>query len=123
MPPALRLGPEEPANPLKIRSVDSTAMFGDSAHPTLSTVKQAKLIAEIKKLRLMGVSHRVYRTVDPRVNYLRELMSELEPQVTGNPLLKAAKGIEGAVLNDNYFVSRELSINADLYGPFVYAAL
>ncbi|KAF2197442.1 citrate synthase [Delitschia confertaspora ATCC 74209] len=76
-----------------------------------------------KKCRLMGVGHRVYRTVDPRIQYLRSLMEELGPKVEENPLLEVALEIDKIVRTDEYFLKRRLSINADLYSSFVYAGL
>lgn len=76
-----------------------------------------------KKCRLMGVGHRVYRTVDPRIQYLRTIMAEFETRVQENPLLEVALEIDRTVATDPYFTSRNLSINVDLYGSFVYAAL
>lgn len=84
-----------------------------------------KHIADVreKKCRLMGVGHRVYRTADPRIQYLRSLMSELGATTSRNPLLEVALEIDRIVATDSYFTARALSINADLYSSFVYAAL
>lgn len=77
-----------------------------------------------KKCRLMGVGHRVYRTVDPRIPYIRSVMEELGAgQTSQNALLEVALEIERTVRTDPYFVSRNLNINADLYSSFVYAAM
>lgn len=77
-----------------------------------------------KKCRLMGVGHRVYRTVDPRIPYIRSVMTELEAgQKSQSALLEVALEIERTVRTDPYFTSRNLNINADLYSSFVYAAL
>jgi citrate synthase len=86
-------------------------------------VKQHLDDVKAKKCRAMGVGHRVYRTVDPRTGYIKQLMSQFETEIASNPLLEVAVAIEKAVQNDDYFTSRKLSINADLYGSFVYAAL
>ncbi|KAF2730782.1 citrate synthase [Polyplosphaeria fusca] len=76
-----------------------------------------------KKRRMMGVGHRMYRTVDPRIQYIRSLMADLSSEVEKNPLLEVALEIERTVSEDEYFTSRNLCINADLYGSFVYAGL
>ncbi|KAH6658759.1 citrate synthase [Truncatella angustata] len=76
-----------------------------------------------KKCRLMGVGHRVYRTADPRISYLRSIMGDLEATTSQNRLLEVALEIDRIVATDSYFTSRALSINADLYSSFVYAAL
>ncbi|KAL1655686.1 hypothetical protein SLS61_001708 [Didymella pomorum] len=111
------------AGPLHAGAIDLAYKRFAEIHATEGGLKRHIEDAKAKKLRLMGVGHRVYQTVDPRVSYLREMMSEFQSEGVSNPLLKVAKGIEDAVFNDDYFVSRKLSINADLYGSFVYAAL
>jgi citrate synthase len=111
------------AGPLHAGAIDLAYKRFAEIHATEGGLEKHIEDAKAKKLRLMGVGHRVYRTVDPRVSYLREMMSEFQAEGAGNPLLEVAKGIEDAVFHDDYFVSRKLSINADLYGSFVYAAL
>lgn len=88
-----------------------------------SGVRKHMADVRAKKCRLMGVGHRVYRTADPRIQYLRSLMSELGTTTSQNPLLEVALEIDRTVAADTYFTSRGLSINADLYSSFVYAAL
>lgn len=111
------------AGPLHAGAIDLAYKRFAEISATEGGVKKHIEDVKAKKFRLMGVGHRVYRTVDPRVGYLRNMMSKFENEVKGNPLLEVAKEIESAVFNDEYFVSRKLSINADLYGSFVYAAL
>lgn len=111
------------AGPLHAGAIDLAYKRFAEIRETPGGVKAHIQGAKEKKFRLMGVGHRVYRTVDPRVGYLRDMMSKFENEVNGNPLLEVAKEIEHAVFNDDYFLSRKLSINADLYGSFVYAAL
>jgi citrate synthase len=84
-----------------------------------------KHIADVrdKKCRLMGVGHRVYRTVDPRIQYLKLIISDLESRMMQNPLFEVALEVERNVVTDPYFTRRNLSINVDMYGSFVYAAL
>jgi len=77
----------------------------------------------MKKCRLMGIGHRIYKTVDPRIQHLRSLMATLKPALLQNPLLDIAMEIDRTVAADLYFTTRNLSINADLYGSFIYAAL
>lgn len=111
------------AGPLHAGAIDLAYKRFAEIRNSEGGVKQHIEDAKNKKLRLMGVGHRVYRVLDPRVPHLREMMSKFEAQVNDNPLLEVAKEIENAVFNDEYFTSRKLSINADLYGSFVYAAL
>lgn len=76
-----------------------------------------------KEQRLMGVGHRLYKTQDPRGKLLRERLLELNLTAETNPLLAVALEIERVVNVDEYFTSRKLCINADLYGSLVFAAL
>ncbi|KAL8956700.1 MAG: hypothetical protein Q9193_005851, partial [Seirophora villosa] len=76
-----------------------------------------------KKMRLFGYGHRIYKTVDPRAKYLRAMLDEFEEESRGNPLLSIAMEIDRVASADEYFTSRNLKANADLYGCFVYTAL
>lgn len=111
------------AGPLHVGAVDLAYKRLSEIHATEGGVKKHIEDVKAKKFRLMGVGHRVYRVVDPRVNFLREMISKFKNELNGNPLLEVAREIENAVFGDEYFISRKLSINADLYGSFVYAAL
>ena len=84
-----------------------------------------QLIADVKakKLRLFGYGHRIYKTVDPRAKFLQDMMKELEAEVGKNRHLSVAMEIDRIAAKDNYFTSRNLKANADLYGCFVYSAL
>ncbi|CAG8955050.1 hypothetical protein HYFRA_00007064 [Hymenoscyphus fraxineus] len=85
----------------------------------------SKLIDDVKakKLRLFGVGHRMYNTADPRACLLKDLMEETGNHKDSSPLLSVAMEIERIVSNDPYFTLRNLRVNADLYGCFVYSAL
>ncbi|QDS68842.1 hypothetical protein FKW77_007185 [Venturia effusa] len=76
-----------------------------------------------KEQRLMGVGHRLYRTQDPRGRLLRERLLQLSNESETSPLLTVALEIERIVGVDEYFTSRKLCINADLYGSLVFTAL
>ena len=76
-----------------------------------------------KKLRLFGYGHRIYKTVDPRAKYLRAMLEEFSEESKNNPLLAIAMEIDREASTDEYFTSRNLKANADLYGCFVYTAL
>ncbi|PWY94484.1 citrate synthase [Aspergillus sclerotioniger CBS 115572] len=83
------------------------------------------LIANVKakKQRLFGYGHRIYKVVDPRTKFIRQLMDEHRDEVQANPLLKVAMEIDRVAGEDPYFTSRNLKANADLYGCFLYTAL
>lgn len=76
-----------------------------------------------KEQRLMGVGHRLYKIQDPRGKLLRERLLDLSLTAKPNPLLAVALEIERVVNVDDYFTSRKLCINADLYGSLVFTAL
>lgn len=76
-----------------------------------------------KKFRLFGYGHRMYKTKDPRATLIEELMEEHKDAIEANPLLQVATEIDRQANTDPYFVSRELKLNADFYGCFIYTAL
>ncbi|KAI0452104.1 citrate synthase [Xylaria acuta] len=85
------------------------------------------LIKEVKakRQRLFGFGHRIYKTVDPRTIFIREMIDEQvrNPMRARVPLLEIALEIEKVASTDDYFISRRLSANADLYGALLYTAL
>lgn len=87
-----------------------------------------KLISRVKakEVRLFGYGHRIYKTVDPRSRFIREMLSDLtsgEKAMNMDPVLQIALEIDRQASTDEYFTSRNLQANADLYGSFVYTAL
>jgi citrate synthase len=73
--------------------------------------------------RLMGFGHRVYKSYDPRTKIIKR-MADLVFEVTGkNPLLESALELERIALEDDYFVSRRLYPNVDLYCGLIYQAM
>ncbi|KAE8167479.1 citrate synthase-like protein [Aspergillus tamarii] len=82
-------------------------------------------IARVKagKERLYGYGHRVYRVTDPRFVFIREILNELSEEVDKDPLLKVAFEVDRVASEDEYFTSRNLRPNADLFAAFVYKAL
>lgn len=81
------------------------------------------LIEQVKKgeRRLFGYGHRSYRTDDPRIRPIQILLDELDAD--SNPLLAVAREIDRVAQKDEYFKSRGLHANADLYGVFFYIAM
>ncbi|CRG87378.1 citrate synthase [Talaromyces islandicus] len=84
-----------------------------------------KVIADVKakKYRLPGYGHRIYKTVDPRVQHLRKMMDELSGNIKDSMHLSVAMEIDRIASQDRYFTSRNLKVNADLYGCLVFSAL
>lgn len=76
-----------------------------------------------KKARLFGYGHRIYKTRDPRLALIEELIEQNKEAVAADPLLKVAFAIDQVANEDEYFVSRNLKANADLLGCFLYSAL
>ena len=75
------------------------------------------------KARLFGYGHRIYKTRDPRVSLIEELVKKHQEAVDSNPLLRVAMAIDKAANEDRYFVDRGLKANADLMGCFLYTAM
>ena len=75
------------------------------------------------KERLFGYGHRVYKVTDPRSTFIRQIVHELSDEISKDPLLKVAFEIDRLASEDEYFVSRKLNLNADLYAAFAYKAM
>ncbi|KAJ9143311.1 Citrate synthase [Pleurostoma richardsiae] len=82
-------------------------------------------IEDVKKgkFRLFGYGHRIYKTVDPRVKHLKKALQELWENADADPHVSVAMEIERLASQDDYFRSRNLNVNADLYGCFVFSAM
>lgn len=75
------------------------------------------------KERLFGYGHRIYRVKDPRSVFIRQIVDDLGDEISKDPLLKVAFEIDRLASEDEYFVSRKLNLNADLYAAFAYKAM
>ena len=87
-----------------------------------------KYIAKAKDkndpFRLSGFGHRVYRTFDPRGRIIKDACDGILAVLNvKDPLLDIARNLEEIVLNDEYFVSRNLYPNIDFYSGIIYRAL
>jgi citrate synthase len=77
-----------------------------------------------KEVRLMGFGHRVYRSYDPRAKILKGAMDRVLSELGINdPLVGLAKEIEEVALKDDFFVSRKLYPNVDIYSGILYRAM
>lgn len=85
---------------------------------------QAK-IGRVKagKERLFGYGHRIYRVNDPRYVFIQQIMTELQDEISKDPLLKIAFEVDRIAAGDEYFTSRKLKPNADLFAALVYKAM
>ena len=75
--------------------------------------------------KLSGVGHQVYKKYDPRAKIMRELCFEVlgELNLLDDPLFQTALEIERIVLEDAYFVSREMYPKIDFYSGILLRAL
>jgi citrate synthase len=73
--------------------------------------------------RLMGFGHWVYKTHDPRARILREQLDALYEFRGRNPLAEIAYELEKRALEDEFFTSRRLFPNVDLYSGLTYEAI
>ncbi|GKT48641.1 citrate synthase [Colletotrichum spaethianum] len=82
------------------------------------------LIADVKakKQRLFGYGHRIYKAIDPRAKIIRAMIDQHKNKFESNSLLAVAMEIDRVANMDEYFTSRSLKANADLYGCFLYTA-
>ncbi|KAI1425146.1 citrate synthase [Xylaria sp. FL1777] len=75
------------------------------------------------KGRLYGYGHRIYKTRDPRLSLIEELMGKYKKEVDANPLIQVSLAIDKYASQDPYFIERNLKANADLMGCFLYTAM
>ena len=75
------------------------------------------------KERLYGYGHRLYKVQDPRSVFIRAIADELQEEIAEDPHLRVAFAIDRIASEDEYFTSRKLNLNADLYAAFAYKAM
>ena len=80
------------------------------------------LIAKVKRreAKLFGYGHRMFHTIDPRIPFGTQILSDIDSK---HPLIDVAMEIDRVAGQDEYFVSRNLQANADLFIGIVYTAL
>ena len=110
----------------------SGPMRGGAAQDVLSMLRGIgspsqvpEFLARVKSEheRLLGFGHWVYKTYDPRARVLRRQLEQLYEDRRPNPLFGIADALEQRVLEDEYFTSRRLYPNLDLYSGLTYEAL
>jgi citrate synthase len=72
---------------------------------------------------LMGFGHWVYKAYDPRARILRSLLDQLSEVRPLDPLVAIADELARQALDDEYFTSRRLFPNVDLYSGLTYRAI
>ncbi|THW77562.1 hypothetical protein D6D17_10327 [Aureobasidium pullulans] len=99
----------------------------EAAYKTISKISSIEnvpgFLEEVKsgRRRLFGYGHRTYKTIDPRVEPIKKMLVEMNPE--SDPLLNIAREIDRVSATDEYFVKRGLHANADFYGVFFFIAL
>jgi citrate synthase len=86
----------------------------------VGSVENARLLIESVKRgerRLYGYGHRMYRTVDPRIERVRGIVKDLGND--SHPVLPIASEIDRLASTDEYFIKRDLHANVDLFVVFV----
>ena len=73
--------------------------------------------------RIMGVGHRTYKTRDPRVKLVKDLLKTLEQAGFKDPLVEVPLEMERQIQSDESFVRRGLCVNVDLLWLFAYTAV
>jgi citrate synthase len=72
---------------------------------------------------LMGFGHWIYRSPDPRAQILRRQLDQLYADRRASPLLAIADELARQAAEDEYFVSRGIYPNVDLYSGLTYEAI
>ena len=99
----------------------------ESAYKTMQKIGSPEnvpaLIESVKRgeRRLFGYGHRMYKTVDPRINIGQTILADL--QAEPNPIFAIAMEIDRIASTDEYFIKRKLYANGDLYVTFFYIGL
>jgi citrate synthase len=72
----------------------------------------------------MGFGHRVYKNFDPRATIIKDAAAKLLAKMeVHDPLLSLAEELEGAALEEEYFVERKLYPNVDFYSGILLRAI
>ena len=88
-----------------------------------SYIEKAK--DENDPFKLAGVGHQIYKKYDPRAKVMRELCFEVlgELNLLDDSLFQTALEIERIVLEDDFFISREMYPKIDFYSGILLRAL
>ena len=73
-----------------------------------------------REAKLFGYGHRMFNTIDPRILFGEQILAEIDSK---HPLIEVAMEINRVASKDEYFVSRNLQANSDLFIGIVYTAL
>ncbi len=80
------------------------------------------VIAKVKRreAKLFGYGHRMFNIIDPRIPFAAQILDDIGSK---HPLIEVAMEIDRIASEDDYFVSRNLQANSDLFIGVLYAAL
>ena len=107
------------ANQAVLEMLEEIHLEGDDGTKFLNAVKNKD-----GNRRLMGFGHRVYKNFDPRAVIIKEQCDKVLGQLhKSDPLLDIAKKLEEIALHDDYFVSRKLYPNVDIYSGIIMRAI
>ncbi len=90
-----------------------------TVHNVSSFLERIKQSSE----RVMGFGHAVYNTTDPRATILRRQLDVLYEDRPPSPLIAIADELARQAAHDEYFTSRRLYPNVDLYSGLTYEAI
>ncbi|KAK4056342.1 hypothetical protein OIO90_002786 [Microbotryomycetes sp. JL221] len=76
-----------------------------------------------KEAVLSGFGHRVYRTTDPRSRIVKQVAEEVFAVTGKDELLETALALHDAAMKDDYFISRRLGANIDMWTGLIYRAM
>jgi citrate synthase len=84
----------------------------------------ARLKHKSESVRLMRFGHRVYKNFDPRAMIIRAMCYRVLGKlgIGKHPVFELALTLEEIALKVDYFVSRKLYPNVDLYSRIIYSA-
>lgn len=110
----------------------SGVLHGGASELTLEMLKKAKLSGNVAKYttdllnsggKIMGMGHRVYKTLDPRAVIFKDLLTQLTPKDEKDSDLKILSEIEAVARK--YFKEKMLPVhvNVDFWSGAVYKKL
>jgi citrate synthase len=76
-----------------------------------------------KGRKIMGIGHRVYKSLDPRATVLKQRAEALAKASGNEKWFNIAANLEALARNDAYFVDRKLYANVDYYSAIVLYTL
>ncbi len=105
------------ANQAVIQMLSQIHEAGDDGRKFIEDAKSGKT-------KLMGFGHRVYKNYDPRAKILGKAAERVLSAigVEDDPLLRIARNLEKAALEDDYFIERKLYPNVDFYSGLILKA-